>query len=148
MTWITDSSGTKWGEPIRRKRRKSPRALRFKALAVGDQSMLKPRQHSIWGQTIYYLVTDLWFDPVRGYDDAVKGLMVGFQQIGLDGIPWNSKSSTPIRGLASQQYAYADINYIEMCFTRSRAMQDGAVVVGIGQAKKIRARPKIPGGRL
>jgi hypothetical protein len=54
------------------------------------------------------------------------------------------KSSTTIRGLASQQYVYADIDYIALCKARGDAMQTGEVV-GIGAGVNIRKRPKIAG---
>jgi hypothetical protein len=96
---------------------------------------------------MYFIVTDLWFDPVAGQEDPIKGQMVGFQQLGPDGEPRGTKSATPIRGLASQQYEYADMDYIAMCKHRSTALDTGKVV-GLGYGRTIRQRPKLPGSRL
>jgi hypothetical protein len=144
LTWITDGTGTRWVEVQPRKRRKSPRALRFENIKVGDQIMLKPKGN--WDRKIpwYFVVTDLWFDPVEGQDDPVKGRMVGFMRIGTDGEPVHRKSSTTIRGLASQEYHYADIDYINHCQVRSEAVNSGSVI-GITSGKQIRSRPKIAG---
>ena len=148
MTWITDREGTKWVELPRRKRRNPRRALKFGNVEVGDQLV---HAHSLPGDMnprynmpVYYLVTDRWFDPVKGEDDPIKGQMVGLAQIDARGIP-GSKSATTVRGLASQQYEYADIDYIALCFARVHAMK-GETVVGIGRAAAIRRRPKIQGG--
>lgn len=144
MSWITDGSGTRWVEIPQKKRRKSPRALKFGSVKVGDQlvkTYQKERKSSI-----YYLVTDLWFDPVLGQEDELKGSMVGYAQIKLDGSA-GRKSSTTIRGLASQQFDYADIDYIALCEARKGELESGKVVE-IGRGKVIRKRPKNPGHRL
>lgn len=108
MTWITDSNGTRWVEPVKRKERKPPRALRFADVKVGDQIM-----HAVESKRIvngvevpymrgvhYYVVTDLWDDPVEGQSDPLKGKMVGYAQIDDRGEVSNRKSKTTIRGLA------------------------------------------------
>lgn len=142
MGWITDENGTRWVPAPARKRRKPGRALKFGEVEVGDQLVQRPKPGSRYGLPVYYLVTDRWFDPVRGQDDPVKGQMVGLASITSSGVP-GSKISTTVRGLASQQYEYADIDYIGHCFSRADALGD--VVVGIGYGKVIRARPKQPG---
>jgi hypothetical protein len=144
MTWIVDGNGTRWVEVPQRKRRKSPRALRFANIKVGDQLMLKPKPNWHRGIPHYIIVTDLWFDPVAGQEDPVAGQMVGYSQITMSGDVRPRKSSTTIRGLASQQYVYADIDYIALCKARGDAMQTGEVV-GIGAGTNIRKRPKIAG---
>lgn len=145
MTWITDNSGTRWVEPIPRKRRKPARALRFADLEVGQQLMRRPKAD--WYRKIpqYYLVTDRWFDPVAGQTDPVAGQMVALCIIKSDGETSGRKSGTTLRGLASQQYEYADMDYLLHCRARRAGMGDGKVV-GIGVGSAIRKRPKLPGG--
>lgn len=143
MTWIIDGSGTHWVEVPQPKRRKPPRALKFAEVKVGDQLMMKPRDSWYRGLAIYCLITDMWFDPVEGQDDPLKGSMIGYAHIKEDG-SLSRKSSTTIRGLASQQFDFADIDYIALCKARSQATETGEVI-GIGFGKTIRNRPKIPG---
>ncbi len=146
MTWIVDHGGTRWVDVTStKKKRKSPRALKFAALKVGDQIMQKPRPGFHRGIPAYYVVTDIWFDPVAGQDDETAGRMVGFAQVKADGTLWRKRSTT-IRGLASQQYDYADTDYVGLAQARATAMgaPDGTVV-GIGYAQAIRKRPKIAG---
>jgi hypothetical protein len=143
MTWIYDQNGKRWVDPVPRKTRKAPRALKFGEVKVGDQIMQKPRDGWDRGTAIYYVVTDLWFDPVEGQKDPLKGSMVGFAHIKSDGT-YDRKSSTTVRGLASQQYDFADVDYIALCTARNEAFRTGEVI-GIGHAKTIRARPKISG---
>ena len=162
MTWIYDDSGRRWVEPTPRKRRKPPAPRRFADLKVGDQLMQTSETHSLkralsaneeWvktayqSSTAYFIVTDRWFDPVRGQDDPIAGQMVGYAQINARGGVSTHKSSMPIRGFASQRFEYADRDYIVWCKSRLEGMETGAVV-GIGHGKVIRKRPKIPGGRL
>jgi hypothetical protein len=94
--------------------------------------------------TVYYLVTDLWFDPVAGQNDPIRGQMVGFAQVKADG-SITRKSSTTLRGLASQQYAYADLDYIALAKAKAAAVAEGDSVVSIRKAHEIRRRPKIAG---
>lgn len=148
MTWITDDTGRRWVEPTPRKTRKPAQPRRFANLKVGDQIMQKGKRFDTGRPyKVYYLVTDIWFDPVRGQRDPVAGTMVGFCQINQDGTPWKRKSSMPIRGLAPQGFFPADIDYIGMAAKRAEALKEGKVV-GIGKAAVIRRRPKIPGGGL
>lgn len=106
--------------------------------------MLKPTEQFWRKIPVYYVVTDLWFDPVAGQDDETAGRMVGLRQIGADGEPSGRKSATTLRGLASQQYHYADMDFIAHCKARLAGINDGAIV-GIGKGVAIRRRPKIPG---
>ena len=110
MTWVTDGSGTKWVEFRRRKRRKPGRALKFGNVQVGDQlvrahsrpASISPR----YNMPVHYLVTDRWFDPVKGEDDPIKGQMVGLAQIDERGVP-GTRSARTVRGLGRQTYEYA-----------------------------------------
>lgn len=158
MTWITDGGGTRWVEIPTRKRRRSPRALRFADIKVGDQLMKVWRQtgwrggkddmkgppvdlsRCVW----YYAVTDLWFDPVRGQENRVAGEMVGIVRINQDGTYALRKEPHTKRGLASQGFHYADL---DLCALAQRRQQSENVV-GIGRGHVIRRRPKTPGGGL
>lgn len=136
--------GTKWA-PIQQKARRKPgRALRFAGVKPGDQLMLKPLENWYRKVPLYYIVTDRWFDPVAGQIDPVAGEMVGYRQVGEDGEPRSLKSATTLRGLASQQFLYADIDYIALCKARAAEAKDGKVI-GIRHGQTIRRRPKIPG---
>lgn len=146
MALVTDGNGTRWVEMPAKPRRASPRALKFAALKVGDQIMQKPRESFYRKIPVYYIVTDLWFDPVAGQRDATAGQMVGYAQVRDDGSIW-TKSKTTIRGLASQQFDYADQDFIAMCKARTEALSDGDIVP-ISMARVIRRRPKQPGSRL
>jgi len=128
-----------------RKRRKSPRALRFADLKVGDQ-LLKVYSDPIdteQKRTWYYLVTDLWFDPVAGQEDETAGRMVGIAHIDpRTGEPRSRKEATTLRGLASQGYRYSDLDFMTLRKTTIAAAIEGKVV-GIGRGHVIRRRPKI-----
>lgn len=93
----------------------------------------------------YAVVTDRWFDPVRGFHDRARGDMVAIRWLDQRGEPVGSKWGHTVRGLASQGWRYASMDYQGMAKARLDAMRDG-VVVGIGKARVIRARPKVPGG--
>lgn len=154
MTWITDNRGTRWVETTPRKRRKPPRAIRFANIQVGEQLMKVWKSKGWRGgkdnpsappvdlsqSTEYYIVTDLWFDPVAGQDDPLKGAMVGIARIQPNGSIAKRKEPHTKRGLASQQFHYADTDYIEFCARRKTAMKDGKVV-GIGAGKSRTQRP-------
>jgi len=154
MTWFTDGSGTRWvDDPQPKKRRASPRALRFAELAVGDQLM---HEHSGFAigtnrvrQVFYYVVTDLWFDPVRGQRDPVAGEMVAIRMLNRNtGEPHGGKHAHTRRGLASQGFQKSDIDFAALAEARRAAMAEGSVVVGIALGRVIRQRPKISGSRL
>lgn len=161
MTWIHDGDGKvppRWVEIPTPKPRKSPRALRFAALAVGDQIMkawtskgwrggvddMKAPAIELSKNVWYYLVTDMWFDPVAGQENAVAGQMVAIVRVDHDGWPFSRKEHHTLRGLASEGFQYADRDFIAFCRDRAEAMKGGAVV-GIGMGNAIRARPKLPG---
>lgn len=146
MTWIYDDTGRYWMDPPPIKKRAKPKGRRFADVKVGDQLMQANPSHDGKRQypTIYSLVTDAWFDPVRGEDDEEKGHLFAVQQLGADGQPRGRKAAFTRFGLASQGYQYADIDYIGLALARASATD----VVGIGHAQVIRARPKIPTGSL
>lgn len=148
MTWIVDSSGTRWVDDRPPKRRKSPRAIRFAEIKVGDQLMRRwtflPGGTDVW----YYLVTDLWFDPVAGQKNETAGRMVAVRWLNpRTGEPDNRKQAHTIRGLASQGFHYADMDYTAHIRATLEGIRAGAVV-GIGKAHVIRMRPKLPGDRF
>ena len=161
MTQITDGGGTRWVAVPPRKTRKSPRAVRFAGIKVGDQVMKTwtqkgwrggiddtrgpPREFS--QATWYYIVTDLWFDPVAGQDNHVAGEMVAIAQVKPNGEIRSRKESHTKRGLASQGFHYADRDFITEGKTVVAAMKEGKVV-GIGRGEIIRRRPKLPTTRL
>jgi hypothetical protein len=146
MTWIVDQFGRRWVEPVPRKRRAPGRALRFAELKVGDQIMA-PTRWATQNSVIYYIVTDLWFDPVCGQLDETSGLMVAIRRLGQDGEPCARKERHTLRGLAQNGYHYSDIDYASMAKARLQAHRDGKLI-GIGVGKMIRARPKLPGKPL
>ena len=160
MTWITGGNGPRWIEMYVRKKRKSPRAVRFASIKVGDQVMktwtekgwrggddtrgpAREFSQAIW----YYIVTDLWFDPVAGQDNHVAGEMVAIARIKPDGGIHSHKEPHTKRGLASQGFHYADRDYLADRKTVLAAVEEGKVV-GIGRGQIIRRRPKLPGTRL
>jgi hypothetical protein len=108
---------------------------RFDAIKVGDQLTMKRSVQPRW----FWVVTDIWFDPVKGQRRRSSGEMVGIQMIAPDGRLHGSKSAHTIRGLAQAGYRYADIDYRAMATLRSEAVKDGKCV-GIGAATRIRKR--------
>ena len=161
MTWIFNGGGPRWVELDVPKRRKSPRAVRFAGIKVGDQVM---QTHTTKGwrggiddksapptelsqTTWYYIATDLWFDPVAGQENHVAGEKVAIARIKPDGSVCPHKEPHTKRGLASQGFHYADRDYIAECKTVVAAVKEGSVV-GIGMGRIIRQRPKLPTTRL
>lgn len=57
------------------------------------------------------------------------------------------KEAHTLRGLASQGFRYADVDY-EAHLAAWRHARDSGTAVGIGYAHVIRARPKVPGRGL
>lgn len=147
MTTIYTDSGVYESSAEPRKRRAPARALRFAEIKIGDQLVLTHcgSGGSMW-LSYYYLVTDLWFDPVAGQHDHVAGQMVAVAQLLLDG-SWRRKRQHTKRGLASQGYRYADVDFIAQAKATIEAMKSGEVV-GIGRGRVIRARPKLPSARF
>lgn len=148
-----------------RKRTKAARALRFANIQVGDQLMRRevsrwstyakdPNaandpaiiQHEKDSGYSYAVVTDLWFDPVKGETDPISGQMVAIRWL-RQGKEVGSKQPHTRRGLAMQGYHFADRDEIAHWDAVRKAIADGDVV-GIGRGKAIRKRPKVPGGGL
>jgi hypothetical protein len=152
MTWIIDDQGKRWVAIAKRKRRKACPPKRFKDINVGDQLMCSSvfPGYGADGEfhdtkvTEHWVVTDIWFDPVAGQDDKWKGHMVAIQQIGADGELHSWKRAHTMRGLASNGYQYANIDYIAHCKARAGGLESGKVL-GIGMGRAIRKRPKIAG---
>jgi hypothetical protein len=142
-TKIVNDDGARWVEAPVRKPRKPPRALRFSEIKVGDQLVLPPTDNFFRKIPTFFIVTDLWFDPVAGEDDETAGRMVAVQQIGPTGEPRHGKRPYTVRGLASNGYRYADIDYIGQCKAFLEGVETGQVV-GIGKGAAIRRRPKLP----
>lgn len=159
---ITDNTGTRWVDTPPRKRRKPARALRFGEIKVGDQLM---RVYTTKGwrggkddmngpaielskDTWYYIVTDLWFDPVAGQRDPEAGNMVGIQHLDrVTAKPIGRKEARSRRGLASNGFTYADRDFVAFCAQRNEAMQTGNIV-GIGRGRTLKKRPKLPSHRF
>lgn len=113
---------------------------RFDGIKPGDQL-----EQSRYGKS-YWIVTDTWFDPVKGQNNPQQGDMVAIQQINHNtGNPRPSKTAHTIRGLASNGYTWASRDWMSFFRSRLAAHQEGTVV-GIGHARTIRKRPKSPGG--
>lgn len=144
MTIIRDGNGTRWVEIPERKRRKPARALRFAELKVGDQLRRDWDNVLVTGRARwYYLVTDLWFDPVAGQDDEVAGQMVGIAHIDPRTGEACRKQSHTLRGLASQGFHYAELDFIAHIKAAIVGIAEGKVV-GIGRGLVIRKHPKLP----
>lgn len=106
-TRITDKNGTRWVMYAPRPRRKPGRAVRFAAVAVGDELVCVRGASEIQlNQMTRFVVTDLWFDPVAGERDETAGMMVAIRQM-RDGHPVGSKWPHTRRGLAMQGFHYA-----------------------------------------
>jgi hypothetical protein len=148
MTLITDGNGTRWVETPVRKRRKPARALRFAELKVGDQLCRDWNNVLVAGKARwFYLVTDLWFDPVAGQDDETAGRMVAIAHINPRNGETRRKESHTLRGLASQGFHYSGIDFVEHTKAKIAGMIAGNVI-GIGRGLVIRKRPKLPGKPL
>lgn len=134
--------------------RKPARALRFAEIKVGDQLMVryatkfqqgdgkggwidKTDPLKVW----YYVVTDLFFDPVAGEHDDLAGRMVAIKRLDpRTGKPCQAKRSHTLRGLASNGYHYADIDFITQRALAIEATNEGRVI-NIAMGKIIRKRP-------
>lgn len=129
MTWITDNTGRRWVPHTPRLRRKPGRALRFAEIKVGDQLKCEPGA-DYFGRhlAVFYVVTDLWFDPVAGERDETSGRMVAIRRIDQFGEVVGRKRAHTLRGLASNGFHYAGRDYIGDCLARALAMRDGKVV--------------------
>lgn len=153
---------TRWNdETAPKRRRKSARALRFAEIKVGGQLMVSyaseyqtsdgaggyktcKNPRSVW----YWVVTDLFFDPVAGEYDETAGRMVAIKRLcPHTGEPIQGKRSHSIRGLASNGYHYADVDFMALMAARLQGKATGDVVE-IGRGHVIRRRPKVPGRLL
>lgn len=123
MTWVTDHTGTRWVEPVPRKRRKASRAVRFADLAPGDVLIHRSKwKHEIYdrttrdlsiandnarteqGQVIGFAFCEhRWFDPVRGERDDTAGQMAAVRAITGSGRGPSLYPHT-LRGLAQNGY--------------------------------------------
>lgn len=137
-----------WEDVTRvRKKRKPVRAVRFADVKVGDQLVVRFNNYDDTVRDWFYQVTHIWFDPVAGFraegePDQEAGIMVAIQRINSMGIPYGRPDKHTRRGLASQKYHYAKIDYIGMCKARLEGLNAGSVV-GIGAAKRIKKHPSL-----
>lgn len=139
--------------PRREKRKRG--AGRFSEVKVGDQLM--QRVISRWGTYeknpdaandpamvehvkdcgfAYAIVTDLWFDPVKGETDPISGQMVAIRHL-RQGREFGSKNPHTIRGLASNGWQYADRDEIAH-WEAVREAHAAGLVVGIRQGAVLR----------
>jgi hypothetical protein len=151
MTYITDSTGTRWVDVPPRKRRKASTGGRFSTIEVGDHlEMRRTITMSRGGQEIkrqglgYAVVTDLWFDPVAGQEVPWKGQMVAIRPL-YAGRSEASKQAYSRHALASVGYHKTDRDFSAECAALGDALAAGDVVP-IGFARTIRRRPKMAGG--
>lgn len=156
---LPDGTSRSVHNPRREKRKRG--AGRFAEIKVGDQIM--QRVVSRWDTVAlddraandaawikherdhgfsYAIVTDLWFDPVKGETDPVAGQMVAVQHL-RQGKPVMSKRAHTVRGLASNGFVYADRDEIAH-WEAVRAAHEAGQVVGISLGRVIRKRPKNP----
>lgn len=152
MTWVIDDThGRRWVETPPRKRRASPKGRRFAEIKVGDWleggpwSGLDHNGRKYARQ--FYLVTDHWFDPVAGEEDAEKGMLFAVARLkGLDratGEPRFERKATHTRfGLASQRYQYSTVaDPLGVLRATFEAVQSGEVVsIGRGKRRSDHAR--------
>lgn len=121
-TKIIDDNGVRFVQKPSVKERKPRGAGRFSNVAVGDQIMRSNEYNTVARKHFsYYIVTDLWFDPVLGQYDPVKGQMIGYSKIDPTGTVCERKTSTTVRGLASQRFQYADVDFISLCQAKASA---------------------------
>lgn len=91
----------------------------------------------------YAIVTDLWFDPVKGEEDPISGQMVAIRHL-RQGRELGSKNPHTIRGLASNGWQYADRDEIAH-WEAVREAHEAGQVIGIGRGTVLRKRPQISG---
>jgi len=160
VTWIVDGTGRHWVDEKPRVKRKRGRG-RFADVKVGDQLMQRvigrwdqfpkpadgvandpaPIRHERDYGWCYAVVTDIWFDPVAGQDDPIKGEMIAIQVL-RQGLPLGGKRAHTVRGLASNQWQYADRDEIAH-WEAVRAGVDAGDVVGIGRGKRGRKEQRL-----
>lgn len=124
MTWIYEQGrNRRWVPDVPRVKRAPPRIIKFAAVKVGDR--LKAKRSINIG---YYVVTDTWFDPVKGQRDPGAGEMVAVQRIGPTGELTGSKWPHSKRGLASQGYEYLGFDYMAQRKATTAGEAAGVVV--------------------
>jgi len=124
MTWIYEQGRERYWVPDQpRAKRAPPRIIKFAEVKVDDQ--LKATRG---GNPGYYLVTDVWFDPVKGQRDPAAGEMVAVQRIAPTGKPHGSKWPHSKRGLASQGYDYLGFDYMAQRKAITTGEKAGVVV--------------------
>lgn len=147
----------RWIDVTRPRKTRKPGKRRFENIKVGDFVMKDHISRGWRGgkddpskpavdlskTREYALVTDLWFDPVRGEENPQHGEMVAITPI-MYGKPFRGKAAHSIRGLAANGYLYADRDPVAEYEAVVEAAQDGKVV-GIGMGRLFRMRPKTPG---
>jgi len=125
-------------------------ARRFDTIKVGDQLCERRGSEHLYHRlpASFFLVTDLWFDPVRGQYRHASGEMVAIQRIGWDGSPRGPKYAHTIRGLAQAGYQIAEMDFQTLALLRVEAMREGTVI-GISAGHRLRKqraglpRPKL-----
>ncbi|MBM6593607.1 hypothetical protein [Microvirga pudoricolor] len=95
------------------------------------------------GVVRYYCVTDLWFDPVKGFRCRAKGEMIAVRRLDDAGIPMGPKLGFQARGRAAKTFTRADIDYVKQ--RRGFSDRENGPVVAIAYGKVIRARRKASG---
>jgi hypothetical protein len=141
-----------------RKRRASPRALRFAdvqagAVLIGKVGWHEQVKHPLpvanddlrrVEHEFFAVVTDRWFDPCAGEDDRLKGEMVAVKQVNAQGLPGGKRPHT-LRGLASQGYRYATPDQAravhEFVAERAELMEAWKAGRLTEQEVRLRARP-------
>jgi hypothetical protein len=119
---VYDERRRRWVEPRVAKQVSVRGRGRFSNVSVGDQIMrsnvsrrelrLQRKEDGIAtpGERQkcfeYAIVTDIWFDPVAGQHDRLKGEMVAIQPL-LDGRAHGAKRAHTVRGLATNKWQYA-----------------------------------------
>jgi len=109
---------------------------RFDDIKVGDQLVARRRAEPARGlPCLHYLVTDLWYDPVRGQQRRSSGEMVAIQTIWWDGTLRGSKYAHTIRGLAQAGLQFADTDFQGNAQALTEALHDGSVI-SLGAARR------------
>lgn len=137
---------------LRRSRRKPRTGGRFSEIAVGDSLLLV--RIARWQEIrdgaertaryeIAYVVTDLWFDPVAGEENPWQGQMTAVAQVRPDG-SLGRKTRYSRHALAAVGFQKTDADHVGLAKARHEGAKAGKVV-GIGRARALRRRPRLPG---
>lgn len=125
-TLIHDQNGSRWVRQQPRKRRASPKAIRFAELKAGDVLIHRAKwkmekgvaapegvtrandnSETVEGTAIGFAICeDRWFDPVAGQKNIWAGEMASVRRIDYRG-RGNDKTGHTLRGLAQQGYHLA-----------------------------------------